>query len=53
MIQNREEFEGKRVIELGGGTGICGLVCSHFAKHTVITDYKVRKLTEYYIGCCT
>ena len=31
IINNKEMFEGKRVLELGAGTGISGLVASHFA----------------------
>ena len=39
IIENKHIFEGKRVLELGSGTGVSGLVCSHFAKNTVMSDY--------------
>lgn len=34
------EFEGARVLELGAGTGVCGLVCRRFtrAAHVTVTD---------------
>uniref|UniRef100_A0A7S3J6U1 Uncharacterized protein n=1 Tax=Euplotes harpa TaxID=151035 RepID=A0A7S3J6U1_9SPIT len=39
IIENKHLFEGKNVIELGSGTGISGLVASHFAKFTLMSDY--------------
>mmetsp|Transcript_27106 Transcript_27106/g.23970 ORF Transcript_27106/g.23970 Transcript_27106/m.23970 type:complete len:88 (+) Transcript_27106:2-265(+) len=32
VINNKHLFEGKVVLELGSGTGIGGLVTSHYAK---------------------
>eukprot|EP00760_Papus_ankaliazontas_P006869 PhM_4_TR13202/c0_g1_i1/m.63632 len=42
-------FEGKRVLELGAGVGIGGIVAGRFAAHTAITDYlpKVNENAAY------
>jgi len=39
IIKNRVAFEGKTVLELGAGLGLCGLVASCFAREVVITDF--------------
>lgn len=39
VIENQDMFKGKTILELGSGTGIGGLVASHFAKKTVMSDY--------------
>jgi predicted nicotinamide N-methyase len=38
IVKNRELFRGRTVIELGAGSGICGLVAAKFASRVVITD---------------
>ena len=43
MINNKEMFSkdgGKSVLEIGSGTGICGLVCSQLAKSVTLTDHE-------------
>ena len=32
-------FQGKTVLELGSGPGLCGLVAANFAKKVILTDY--------------
>ncbi|CAM9444814.1 unnamed protein product [Chrysoparadoxa australica] len=35
---NSEIFRGKSVLELGAGVGVSGLMASHYASHTCLTD---------------
>ena len=43
-----KDFEGKNVIEVGSGTGLCGLVSANYAQNVVLTDYQevVLKLID-------
>ena len=34
-----EQFEGKTVLELGAGPGLCGMLAANRAKTVVLTDY--------------
>lgn len=38
MVDNREMFEGKVVLEVGAGAGLSGIVCSRYAKKVLLTD---------------
>eukprot|EP00742_Colponemidia_sp_Colp-10_P004244 GILJ01004528.1.p1 GENE.GILJ01004528.1~~GILJ01004528.1.p1 ORF type:complete len:243 (+),score=25.99 GILJ01004528.1:206-934(+) len=38
IFKYSDEFVNKRVIELGAGTGICGIVAATFSRHVAITD---------------
>ncbi len=38
IIDHKEEFKDKTVIELGAGAGLTGLVCAQYAKNVYITD---------------
>lgn len=38
IIDNKEIFQGKVVLELGAGAGLSGIVCSRFAKEVILTD---------------
>jgi predicted nicotinamide N-methyase len=39
IVQNSDKFRNKRVLELGSGAGLPGLLVSHYAKRTVLTDH--------------
>ena len=39
--QGRDYWKGKRVLELGSGTGLVGLVAGYLGAHTVLTDQKL------------
>ena len=30
----------KSVLELGSGPGLCGLLCSHFSREVILSDYQ-------------
>jgi len=36
--QGRDYWRGKRVLELGSGTGLVGIVAGYLGAHTVLTD---------------
>lgn len=38
ILQNPGLIEGKIVLEVGSGSGLCGLVCSSIASKTILTD---------------
>ena len=38
--QGRDYWRGKRVLELGSGTGLVGLVAGYLGAHTVLTDQR-------------
>lgn len=38
LVGRRAEVRGKRVVELGAGSGLLGALCAHFGAHAVITD---------------
>jgi hypothetical protein len=38
LVRNRELVQGHQVLELGAGCGLSGLVASHFAAGTLLTD---------------
>jgi len=44
IIQNRNIFEGKKVLEVGSGVGIAGLTAALFAKQVVLSDYTPKLL---------
>lgn len=38
IIDNKEIFANKNVLELGAGAGLCGFVAAKYAKNVTITD---------------
>jgi len=38
IVTNRELFYGKRVLEIGAGLGLCGIVASCFAQEVILSD---------------
>ena len=38
LVSNKHLFEDKIILEVGSGSGLCGLVCSQIAKQTMLTD---------------
>jgi hypothetical protein len=44
--QGRDYWRGKRVLELGSGTGLVGLVAGYLGAHTVLTDQRSRHLSR-------
>lgn len=40
VAERRKMVEGKRVLELGCGRGMCGLLAAHWASTVVISDYE-------------
>lgn len=40
----RDYWQGKRVLELGSGTGLVGLVAGYLGAHTVLTDQRSASL---------
>ncbi|CAI5477395.1 unnamed protein product [Closterium sp. Yama58-4] len=38
LWQQREVIKGKRVIELGAGTGLCGILCAKLGAQVTLTD---------------
>lgn len=46
--QGRDYWRGKRVLELGSGTGLVGLVAGYLGAHTVLTDQRSASL----LVCC-
>jgi hypothetical protein len=42
--QGRDYWRGKRVLELGSGTGLVGLVAGYLGVHTVLTDQRSASL---------
>ena len=47
--RGRHYWKGKRVLELGSGTGLVGLVAGYLGAHTVLTDQKLASLLAYQI----
>ncbi|KAH3764320.1 protein N-lysine methyltransferase METTL21A [Pelomyxa schiedti] len=39
IVENRDLFRNKEVLELGAGVGLCGLVVANFASRVTLTDY--------------
>jgi hypothetical protein len=39
ILANRQIFNDKKVLEVGSGTGMSGIVAGHFAKSMVLTDH--------------
>ena len=52
VYENAQVFRGARVLELGSGCGLTGLVCARFAESVVLTDYivKVVENLEYNVA---
>eukprot|EP01120_Amphizonella_sp_Union-15-10_P010387 TRINITY_DN4141_c0_g1_i1.p1 TRINITY_DN4141_c0_g1~~TRINITY_DN4141_c0_g1_i1.p1 ORF type:complete len:252 (-),score=37.52 TRINITY_DN4141_c0_g1_i1:12-710(-) len=48
IIQNQETLRGAKVLELGSGTGLCGILASRFSGSVTLTDHDpvVLKLLE-------
>ena len=48
------EFQGKTVLELGSGPGLCGLIAANHASVVVLTDYQeiVMDLIDINIQTC-
>jgi protein N-lysine methyltransferase METTL21A len=42
--RGRDYWQGKRVLELGSGTGLVGLVAGYLGAHAVITDQRSASL---------
>lgn len=38
LLSHKELIENKLILEVGAGSGLCGLACSHFASKTILTD---------------
>jgi predicted nicotinamide N-methyase len=38
-VENQELFRDKRVLELGAGVGLNGLLAGHFCSSLILTDY--------------
>eukprot|EP00743_Colponemidia_sp_Colp-15_P008409 GILK01009136.1.p1 GENE.GILK01009136.1~~GILK01009136.1.p1 ORF type:complete len:246 (-),score=33.71 GILK01009136.1:187-888(-) len=39
IVQHPDIFQSKSVLEVGAGVGLCGLLASRYALHTVLTDH--------------
>jgi predicted nicotinamide N-methyase len=39
IIKHSDMWEGKNILELGSGAGLCGLLISRYAKATILSDY--------------
>lgn len=35
-----DTFKGTRILELGSGPGLCGLIAAHYAKQVILSDYQ-------------
>eukprot|EP01112_Ceratiomyxa_fruticulosa_P019177 TRINITY_DN6231_c0_g2_i1.p1 TRINITY_DN6231_c0_g2~~TRINITY_DN6231_c0_g2_i1.p1 ORF type:complete len:286 (-),score=40.05 TRINITY_DN6231_c0_g2_i1:44-901(-) len=46
IFSHGEVFKGQRVLELGSGCGLCGLVASSFASETWLTDCSPKLLSN-------
>ena len=44
LASSRAAFQGKRVLEIGSGLGLCGLVAGFFAASVVLSDVNVHAL---------
>lgn len=51
ILDHMEEFVGKRVLELGAGSGLCGQMLQCIVRDTRVTmsDY-CNEVTEYILG---
>jgi len=54
IVDNKELFAGKNIVELGAGAGVTGLVAAHYAKKVLLTDYmdvvlQLLKKNEEYV----
>lgn len=38
LVGIRSKLAGQRILEVGAGTGLCGLLCSQFASEVLLTD---------------
>ena len=45
MISKRSEFEGRSVLELGAGPGVCGLIAVQLGSNVTMTDFDPKVLT--------
>lgn len=48
VYQGRDYWRGKRVLELGSGTGLVGLVAGYLGAHTILTDQRSASLLVCY-----
>jgi hypothetical protein len=46
IVGNPSLFAGKRVMEIGAGLGLCGLVAGRVAKEVLLTDYNLACLQQ-------
>ncbi|WKY04323.1 hypothetical protein Q1695_005377 [Nippostrongylus brasiliensis] len=42
FVRNKDHYKGKKVLELGAGTGVCGLVLAALGSNVEITDLPSR-----------
>ena len=47
--RGKDYWKGKRVLELGSGTGLVGLVAGYLGAHTILTDQRLASLLAYQI----
>lgn len=52
IAQNLHVFEGQRVLEVGAGLGLCGLVAGRRAKEVILTDYNITCLQQLQEHVC-
>lgn len=46
--QNRSQFEGKIVLDVGAGTGILSILCAQVCKHSYCIGFFVLNLENLY-----
>jgi len=46
IVGNSSSFAGKRVMEIGAGLGLCGLVAGRVTKEVLLTDYNLACLQQ-------
>ena len=54
LIDNKDFYENKIVIELGAGTGVMGMLCKKMgAKRVLLTDYDEKSINHMNVDCKT